>query len=140
MMQTDCVFCKIVAGQIPCYKVFENEFALAFLDIGPISTGHTLLIPKIHVDRIDQCPPDTLAETARILPQLARAVAAAVNAPAYNVLCNNGTAAGQVVKHLHFHIIPRQEKDGVFTQWPAFQYPHGKADMLCQIIIENLKK
>jgi len=140
MMQTDCIFCKIVAGQIPCYKVFENDYALAFMDIGPISIGHTLLIPKTHVDRIDQCPPDILAQTAKVLPQLAGAVAAAVNAPAYNILCNNGSAAGQVVRHLHFHIIPRQEKDGVFTQWPAFKYPEGKADMLCQKIIENLKK
>lgn len=140
MMQTDCIFCKIVAGQIPCYKVFENDYALAFMDIGPISTGHTLLIPKTHVDRIDQCPPDILAQTAKVLPQLAGAVSAAVNAPAYNILCNNGSAAGQVVRHLHFHIIPRQEKDGVFTQWPAFKYPEGKADMLCQKIIENLKK
>ncbi|MBN2511798.1 MAG: HIT family protein [Sedimentisphaerales bacterium] len=140
MTQTDCIFCKIVAGHIPCYKIFENDHVLAFLDIGPVSTGHTLLIPKNHIDRIDQCPPNILAETAKVLPQLARSVAAAVDAPAYNILCNNGSAAGQVVMHLHFHIIPRHERDGVFTQWPSFKYPEGKADMLCQKINENLKK
>jgi histidine triad (HIT) family protein len=140
MMQTDCFFCKIVAGQIPCYKVFENDDALAFLDIGPISTGHTLLIPKTHVDRIDQCPPELLAKIVQVLPMLAKAVATAVDAPAFNILCNNGSAAGQVVRHLHFHIIPRHEKDGVLTQWPAFKYPEGQAAMLCQKMIENLKK
>jgi histidine triad (HIT) family protein len=136
--QTDCVFCKIIAGQIPCYKILENQSVLAFLDIGPVSDGHALVLPKIHCERLDQCSPEVLAQIIRAAGPIAKAITSATNATAYNVLCNNGSEAGQVVKHLHFHIIPRRENDNVFNRWPAFKYPQGKAEELLQKIKENM--
>lgn len=138
MNEQDCIFCKIVSGQIPSVKVFENDSVLAFLDVGPISDGHTLVIPKQHCGRLDQTSPDTVSEIAQVLVKLARAVQKAVNADGYNVLCNNGVAAGQVVEHLHFHIIPRRVNDGVFNRWPSYQYDDGKADQIAEKIKENL--
>jgi histidine triad (HIT) family protein len=136
--QADCIFCKIIAGQIPCYKVFENQSVLAFLDIGPVSDGHTLLLPKAHCQRLDQCPPGILAQISGAAGAIARAITTALNAPAYNVLCNNGSEAGQVVKHLHFHIIPRRSNDKVFAHWPAFKYPDGKAEEILRKIKKNM--
>jgi histidine triad (HIT) family protein len=136
--QTDCIFCKIIAGQIPCYKVYENQSVFAFMDIGPVSDGHTLLLPKGHYERLDQCPPEILAQIALAAGPIAKAIIAATNAPAYNVLCNNGSQAGQVVKHLHFHIIPRRDNDKVFDRWNAFKYAQGKAEEFLQKIKENM--
>jgi len=139
MSEANCVFCAIIEGRIPCYKVFENETVLAFLDIGPISPGHTLVIPKAHFDRVDSCPPQVLAEVWKVIGMIASAVTKAMNAPAFNVLCNNGADAGQVVGHVHFHIIPRHPKDGVFTQWPAFKYETGRPEQILKNILQNLQ-
>jgi histidine triad (HIT) family protein len=136
--QADCVFCKIITGRIPCYKVFENQSVLAFLDIGPVSEGHVLILPKVHCRRLDQCPVEVLAEIMTAAGPIAKAVTAAANAPAYNVLCNNGSQAGQAVGHLHFHIIPRRENDKVFDRWKAFKYPQGRAEELLKKIKENM--
>jgi histidine triad (HIT) family protein len=136
--QTDCIFCKIIAGQIPCYKVFENQLVLAFLDIGPVSDGHVLILPKVHCQRLDQCPGEVLAQIMTVAGPIAKAITAATDAPAYNVLCNNGSQAGQVVEHLHFHVIPRRENDKVFPRWQAFKYPQGKAEELLRKIKENM--
>ena len=133
-----CVFCAMVAGKIPVAKVYEDDVALAFLDIGPLSDGHTLLIPKQHVATIHECKPEVLAQVASRLGHVAGAVAGATKADGYNVLCNNGRAAGQVVDHLHFHIIPRRSDDGVFTEWPARKYEKGKIEELASKIREKL--
>lgn len=122
----DCAFCKMVAGEIPVFKVYEDHVVLAFLDIGPVSDGHTLVIPKVHCAKVHDCEPDVLSNVWSRLGRIAGAVARAMNADGYNVLCNNGRAAGQVVEHLHFHIIPRKIGDGVFTQWPAYEYEEGR--------------
>jgi histidine triad (HIT) family protein len=137
--QPNCIFCKIIAGQIPCYKVFENPSVLAFLDISPVSEGHTLVMPKAHCGRLDQCSLEILTAVGEVLGPIAKAITAATNAPAYNVLCNNGTEAGQVVKHLHFHIVPRRADDKIFTQRPAFQYPAGKAEDILRKIKEKMR-
>lgn len=105
MSSTDCIFCKIVAGQIPCYKILKMMRFWHFWISNPISDGHTIVIPKVHYERVDQCPAEILAETAKTLGHLAKAVTSAVTAPAFNVLCNNGSPAGQVVKHIHFFIL-----------------------------------
>ena len=136
--KADCVFCGIAAGRIPSVRVFENGQVTAFLDIGPISDGHTLVIPKAHYGRLDECPADVLAELAKVIGFLGRPVAEAVGAEGYNVLCNNGSAAGQVVEHVHFHIVPRRTGDGVFGRWPAFQYPEGRAAEIAAAIKNNL--
>ena len=138
MSVQDCIFCKIIAGQISCTKIYENEHVLAFLDVGPVSEGHVLVILKQHTARMDLTDSLVMAELAKVLPKLAGSVKDAMAADGYNVLCNNGASAGQVVEHMHFHIIPRKENDGVFNQWPSFQYPAGKAEAIAEKIRQNL--
>ena len=138
MERQDCVFCKIASGQIPSIKIFENEHVLAFLDIGPISDGHTLVISKRHYERLDQADPQVMAEIAKVLPMLSAAVPKAVNAEGYNVLCNNGSVAGQVIEHVHFHIIPRRSNDGVFNRWASYQYAENRAEQIAKKIKQNL--
>ncbi len=138
MNRDDCVFCKMVGGEIPISKIYEDEFVLSFLDIGPISDGHTLVIPKQHFEKLDECPADILGQVCSRLGKITKAVAAAMNSDGYNVLCNTGKAAGQVVKHLHFHIIPRHTGDGVFNRWPAYKYQEGKIEAIAAEIHKNL--
>lgn len=138
MSVQDCIFCKIIDGQIPATKIYENQNVVAFLDIGPVSEGHTLLIHKEHTCSVADTNPDIMCQLAQALPPLARAVEKAMNADGYNVLCNNGRAAGQLVDHLHFHIIPRKNDDGVFNRWPKFDYTQGQVEKISQKIIQNL--
>ena len=138
MSADDCVFCKMVAGQIPVAKIYEDQVVLAFLDIGPLSDGHTLVIPKQHFEKLHDCPSELLAQVGSRLGRIAKAVVSAMNSDGYNLLCNNGTAAGQLVEHLHFHIIPRNTGDGVFDRWPAYQYERGKIEEIASKIRENL--
>lgn len=138
MAADTCIFCKIVAGQVPVAKVYEDPVVLAFLDIGPISDGHTLLIPKQHFENLHDCPAEILCGVVSRLGKLAKAVISAVNADGYNILCNNGRPAGQVVNHLHFHIIPRRAHDGVFDRWPSYKYPSGKIEDIAGKVKANL--
>jgi histidine triad (HIT) family protein len=138
MSADDCVFCKMVAGRIPVTKIYEDEVLLAFLDIGPVSDGHTLVIPKQHFEKVHECPPELLSRLASHLGKIAKAVIAGVDSDGYNLLCNNGRAAGQLVDHLHFHIIPRNAGDGVFDRWPAYKYQEGKIEEMADKIRENL--
>ncbi len=133
-----CVFCKMVAGEIPVIRVYEDEAVLAFLDIGPISDGHALVIPKRHCASVHECEPDILAKVGGCLGRIAGAVAKAMNAEGYNILCNNGRAAGQVVDHVHFHIIPRKAGDGVFTEWRSYEYEKGRIEEIAEKIRESL--
>jgi histidine triad (HIT) family protein len=138
MSTDDCLFCKMVAGRIPVTKIYEDEVVLAFLDIGPISDGHTLVIPKQHFEKLHECPPELLGRVGSRLGKIAGAVTAAMNSDGYNVLCNNGRAAGQLIEHLHFHIIPRNSGDGLFGQWPAYEYEQGKIEVIAEKIRKNL--
>ena len=138
MGEDDCIFCKMVAGQIPVARVYEDEIVLAFLDIGPISDGHTLVISKQHFEKLHDCPAELLGQVASRLGRIAGAVAAAMNADGYNLLCNNGRVAGQLIEHLHFHIVPRNVGDGVFDRWPSYRYPYGKIEEIADKIRENL--
>jgi len=115
----ECIFCKIVAGAIPCTKVYEDAHVLSFLDIGPISPGHTLLVPKKHYGAIMEMPAGEVAALFKPVAALAAAVRTAVGAEGINVLQNNGPTAGQVVPHLHIHLIPRWPDDGLGFRWPA---------------------
>ncbi|MBE3096138.1 MAG: HIT family protein [Planctomycetes bacterium] len=115
----DCIFCKIIAGQIPCTKVYEDAACLVFMDINPISPGHTLVVPKKHYEAITEMPAEEAAALYKPIPALAAAVKAALKAEALNVLQNNGRAAGQAVDHLHVHLIPRWSGDGLGFRWPA---------------------
>jgi len=128
----------MVAGQIPVTKIYEDDVVLSFLDIGPISDGHTLVIPKQHFEKLHECPAEILGPVASRLGKIAKAVTGAMNSDGYNLLCNNGRAAGQLVEHLHFHIIPRNTGDGVFDRWPAYKYQEGKIEEIAAKIRENL--
>jgi len=135
----ECIFCKIVHGQIPAVAVYEDRLILAFLDVGPVREGHTLVIPKAHYTTVDQCPQGLLASVVERIGRIAKAVVVATGSEGYNVLCNNGPAAGQLVPHLHFHIVPRSEGDGVFGHWPSARYPEGKMEAVASAIRENLQ-
>jgi histidine triad (HIT) family protein len=134
----DCLFCKMVAGQIPVTKIYEDEIVLSFLDIGPISDGHTLVIPKQHFEKLHDCPAELLGRVFSCLGKIAGAVAATVDSDGYNILCNNGRAAGQLIEHLHFHIIPRNTGDRLFSRWPSYKYKEGKIEEIAGAIRENL--
>ena len=134
MNMNECLFCKMAAGLIPVIKIYEDDVVLSFLDIGPISDGHTLIIPKKHYENIHSCPADFLAQIASRFGKIADAVTSAMNSDGYNVLCNNGRAAGQVIDHLHFHIIPRRNNDGVFNRWPSYKYDEGQIEKIAELI------
>jgi histidine triad (HIT) family protein len=116
----ETIFSKILRGEIPCARVYEDDHVLAFLDIGPLSTGHTLVIPKEAAATLDQLSDESSAAIGRVLPRLCRAVMRATGVQAYNVLQNNGTLAHQAVHHVHFHIIPRpNDEEGLGIEWRA---------------------
>lgn len=118
-MSQPTIFDKILAGEIPCHRVYEDEHVLAFLDIGPLSPGHTLVIPKERKAYLHELSEESAAALGRALPRLCRAVMRATGATDYNVLQNNGPAAHQVVMHVHFHIIPKLGERGLGILWPA---------------------
>lgn len=134
----NCIFCKIVAGEIPSTKVLETNSAIAFLDIAPVAPGHTLLVPKDHFATMLDAPPDLIAAVAAELPRLARAVKAATHAAGLNILQNNGREAGQVVGHVHFHLIPRSAADGFRFNWPHGNYEGDAAERMRASIVTNL--
>lgn len=133
----ETIFSKILRGEIPCHKVYEDADVLAFLDISPIARGHTLLIPKRAAETLDQLADDAAAALGRVMPRLARAILAATGATAYNVLQNNGSAAHQAVRHVHFHIIPKYaDGSGLGIDWPSS--PLGNGAELAQAIASRL--
>src|ERR1700733_3039023 len=116
----DTIFAKIIAGKIPCHKVYEDDRVLAFLDINPLTRGHTLVIPKEPAETLDKLSDESAAALGRVLPRICRAVIAATGVPQYNVLENNGAGAHQAVLHVHFHIIPRPNpNEGLGLAWAA---------------------
>jgi histidine triad (HIT) family protein len=120
----ETVFSKILRGVIPCHKVYEDDRVLAFLDVGPLSPGHTLVIPKEPAETLEQLSDDSAAAIGRVLPRLCRAVQQATGTTEYNILQNNGRGAHQAVMHVHFHIIPKpDEASGLGVGWPS-----GKLD------------
>ncbi|NLX05929.1 MAG: HIT family protein [Phycisphaerae bacterium] len=133
-----CIFCRIVAGEVPSLKVYEDDSALAFLDIGPLAEGHVLVIPKRHYERLEEMPAEEVGAVTRHLPVLAKAVLKATGAGAYNVLQNNGEVAGQAVGHVHFHIIPRTSGDGLGYRWNATSYAAGRDRQLQEAIVSAL--
>ncbi len=107
-MKNDCIFCAIAAGEIPSFKVYEDDLVLAYLDINPFSEGHTLVIPKAHSEGLLDTSDETLAALLARVKKVAEHLKATLPCDGFNILQNNGEAAGQTVKHIHFHIIPRR--------------------------------
>jgi len=124
------IFSKILNGEIPCHRVYEDAHVLAFLDIGPLSDGHLLVIPKEARAQIHELSDESAAALGRVLPRLARAVMAATGATAYNILQNNGAAAHQAVMHVHFHIIPKLGSAGLGVGWNAGKLDGARAKEL----------
>ncbi|MGE0790181.1 MAG: HIT family protein [Sandaracinaceae bacterium] len=120
------IFDKILDGQIPAHRVYEDEHVLAFLDINPLSEGHVLVIPKERKAYLHELSDDQAAAIGRALPRLARAVMKATGASAYNVLQNNGAVAHQAVFHVHFHIIPKTDAGGLGIGWRSGQLADGE--------------
>ena len=122
-----CIFCKIIAGEIPSYKVYEDTEILAFLDINPTNPGHTLVVPKKHLADIEEADEETLCRVIKIVKKVGLSLKKNLAAPGYNVQVNNDPAAGQLVPHLHFHVTPRLEADGL-ELWPQKKYEPGQAE------------
>lgn len=115
---SETIFSKIIRGEIPCHRVYEDERVLAFLDIAPLSEGHVLVIPKEPAATLDKLSDESAAAIGRVLPRLCRAVIAATGVSDLNVLQNNGASAHQAVFHVHFHIIPKHpDGKGLGVGW-----------------------
>lgn len=127
----DCIFCKIVKGEAPCYKIYENEYTLAFLSIGNEAEGHTLVIPKRHCESILDCDSETLSHMMDTVKLVSEHYVDDCGYGGVNVLNASGAAAQQSVPHLHFHIIPRKENDGMDT-WPKMNNPAKNMREICE--------
>lgn len=128
-----CIFCKIVNGELPCHKVYEDENVIAFLDINPATYGHTLVLPKIHIEKIEDASEECLSQLSRTLPALAKQIKKNCNALGFNYISNSGKISGQLVDHLHFHIIPRYENDN-------FSIQHGAVDCDLKEVLSTILK
>lgn len=140
MSDTPTLFDKIIRGEIPSHKVYEDEHVYAFLDIGPQSRGHTLVVPKESKAQLDELSDDAAQAIGRALPRLCRAVMKATGASAYNILQNNGARAGQAVFHVHFHIIPRFDDAGLSFKWNPSKLTDATAKELLDAMHDALSE
>lgn len=132
-----CIFCKIVSGELPSYKVFEDARTLAFLDINPIQPGHTLVIPKRHHKDLLDTPDELLQDLIAVCKKVGGAVKEAMSVDAFNLSMNNGEASGQIIFHTHFHIIPRKVSDNL-SSWPHQDYREGEVSKIAERIRRNI--
>lgn len=131
MEHTDCIFCKIVAGEIPSSRVYEDAAVYAFLDLSQVTKGHTLVIPKKHTKDIYETSDEIAGELFARVPKIAKAIKETYQPLGINMLSNTGEAAGQSVFHLHMHLIPRYEKDDGFNPvWQANGDAYSQDDLL----------
>jgi histidine triad (HIT) family protein len=135
----DTIFAKIIRGEIPCHKVYEDDFVLAFLDVSPLSPGHTLVIPKEPAETLDVLSDASAEALGRVLPRICRAVKKVTGCEAFNVLQNNGPLAHQAVFHVHFHVIPKPDgAQGLGVHWPAHSIQHSEGANLAAKIRDAL--
>jgi len=128
----ECIFCKIVAGEIPSYKVYEDDKVLAFLDINPVASGHTLLIPKEHFRMMTDTPDELISHLYIRAKELMKVIKKAMNAD-YVVV----SVVGVDVPHFHIHLIPRNFNDGLAGFWPTKKYREGEAESIAKRITHN---
>ncbi len=133
----DCIFCKIVRGDLPSFKIYEDDETLAFLDIHPVNPGHTLVIPKEHATNIFEVSPEQWSSVQETVRMLAHPIERAMQADGINLAMNNREHAGQVVDHAHVHLIPRFKGDGL-KLWPHKAYKDGEAEDVKQKIRKAL--
>lgn len=122
-----CVFCQIIAGEIPCYKIYEDDKVFAFLDIQPVNPGHTLVIPRVHFQNLEEISEEYLQAVMLVVKKIGKDIKDKLGVVGYNVYENNDAIAGQAVPHLHFHVIPRKAEDGL-THWIGKEYALGEAE------------
>ncbi len=134
----ECVFCDIIAGNIPAAKLIETDKVLSFLDISPVNPGHALVVPKRHVASLLDLTQDELHVAIFIAKRVAGAVLEATGSAAFNILQNDGQAAGQLIDHVHFHVIPRSPDDGFSFGWRQLNYEEGTLQSLQRAIQQNL--
>ena len=136
---SETIFSKILRGEIPCHKVYEDDQVLAFLDINPLSAGHTLVIPKEPAATVDALSDDAAAAIGRVLPRISRAVLKATGAKHFNILQNNGAPAHQAVFHVHFHIIPKLDSGaGLGIGWKQQPFDHTQGKQLAAQIADAI--
>ncbi len=133
----DCIFCKIIKKEIPCFKVYEDDFVLAFLDISPVNAGHVLVIPKKHFSNYEEIDEESLAKVYAVVKKIGTALKVGLGISAYNTMVNNDPIAGQIIPHFHVHIIPRNKKDGL-KLWPQGKYMDNEAESILNKIKNNL--
>lgn len=136
----ECIFCKIVKGEIPCAKILEDDRVLSFVDINPINPGHALVIPKKHYHTLFDMDPEDLRACIVAAQKVGRAVYRSVAAEGVNLVQNNYRAAGQLIDHAHFHLIPRFEGDGFLPSWPGKPYLPGGLDAHLKKIVDALSQ
>ncbi len=134
----DCIFCRIVNGQLPAARVLETPEVLAFLDIAPVHYGHTLIIPKVHYPNLLELPDELWTEMGRVSRRVAQALQGALFAQGFNIGMNNFEAAGQVVFHAHIHVIPRYFSDGL-QLFPQESYRPGDLEKTAQQLRQALE-
>ena len=124
----DCIFCKIMAGQIPCFKIYEDENVISFLDIYPANPGHALVVTKAHYQNVAETPAEIFNAMAAVGKKLAPLIIAALGMEGFNLFLNDGRSAGQLIEHVHMHIIPRKMGDNLQIHLPQKSYPPGEAE------------
>jgi len=134
----NCIFCKILDKAISCHKVYENEFVFAFLDVLPMSPGHTIVIPKEHVADVESISDELLMEMTRVFKLIGKAMMSGLEVEGYSVFLDNKSAANQHVPHVHFHIVPRKEGDG-FERWAQSAYDEGEAEFVATKISREIE-
>jgi histidine triad (HIT) family protein len=135
----ETIFSKILRGEVPCHKLYEDDLVLSFLDVAPLAPGHALVIPKEPAETLDRLSDESAAAIGRVLPRLCRALQAVTGAQQFNVLQNNGALAHQAVDHVHFHIIPKpNEQLGLGVKWPASKLDHEAAKVLAAQVREKI--
>jgi histidine triad (HIT) family protein len=127
-----CIFCKIVAGQIPCFKLLEDQDTIAFMDINPVNPGHALAVAKGHWPTVDVIPPEVLGAVARSAQRVAQAAMRELKPAGVNLLQANGAGAGQSVPHLHIHIMPRRPNDDVLLNWEPKPGDMAEIEAMCR--------
>jgi histidine triad (HIT) family protein len=133
----DCIFCKIIAGEIPSHKIYEDDSVLALLDINPVSEGHVLVIPKAHAQNLFESSAEAVDSIMHTIQKLGAVIKESLGANGFNVTTNIGAASGQSVFHTHFHMIPRYDGDGL-PSWPQKATDHAALGVTAVKIIENL--
>jgi len=133
----ECIFCKIIAEDIPSHKVYEDDKVLAFFDILPISQGHTIVVPKTHVADVEDLSDDEFCAMSLAVKKIGKAMIDGLGVKGYSVFLDNKSAANQHVPHVHFHVVPRAEGDGL-ERWPQSGYGDGEAEFCLKKIKDKL--